>query len=148
MVNVGLFYVIACYVLGNACLDMWKLALARQRLNVVACRIILCKDHINQLFTGINTSINNVSIPVRQCLNTSLTSSLASCKIQKSLKKSNISIFLIQPLNVVPHECVKPFKIQAAPRLAMSRAELVELLYKQHGLKYVWNIFFAAKVKI
>ena len=32
-------------------------------------------------------------------------------------------------------ECVRPFKLNIAPRMALSRTEVVEQLYKQHGLQ-------------
>lgn len=41
----------------------------------------------------------------------------------------------IKPTAVVPHECVKPWKGNPAPRLAQSRAEIVETLYEQLGIK-------------
>ncbi|XP_046376699.2 centrosomal protein of 104 kDa-like isoform X4 [Haliotis rufescens] len=40
----------------------------------------------------------------------------------------------VRPTNVVPHECVKLFKPNMAPRLAQSRLEIVETLYKDLGL--------------
>ncbi|KAJ8320817.1 hypothetical protein KUTeg_002404 [Tegillarca granosa] len=40
----------------------------------------------------------------------------------------------VKPTNIVPHECVKPLKQNLAPRLAQSRAELVEMLYKELGI--------------
>ncbi|XP_070207078.1 centrosomal protein of 104 kDa-like isoform X2 [Littorina saxatilis] len=40
----------------------------------------------------------------------------------------------VKPSQAVPHECVKPIKLTVAPRLAQSRAEIVEKLYKTHGL--------------
>ena len=44
-------------------------------------------------------------------------------------------LLLLQPLNVVPHECVKPFKLSVAPRLALSRCEIVHSLYEKLGLQ-------------
>ncbi|XP_052760186.1 centrosomal protein of 104 kDa-like isoform X2 [Mya arenaria] len=41
----------------------------------------------------------------------------------------------VKPTMVVPHECVKPWKGNLAPRLAQSRAEIVESLYEQLGIK-------------
>ncbi|KAL8583520.1 hypothetical protein ACOMHN_054836 [Nucella lapillus] len=41
----------------------------------------------------------------------------------------------VKPTQAVPHECVKPIKLSMAPRLAQSRAEIVETLYKQLQLK-------------
>ncbi|KAK7477381.1 hypothetical protein BaRGS_00031357 [Batillaria attramentaria] len=40
----------------------------------------------------------------------------------------------VKPTQSVPHECVKPIKLNMAPRLAQSRAEILELLYKDLGL--------------
>ncbi|XP_071110039.1 centrosomal protein of 104 kDa-like isoform X6 [Haliotis cracherodii] len=40
----------------------------------------------------------------------------------------------VRPTNVVPHECVKLIKPNMAPRLAQSRLEIVETLYKELGL--------------
>uniref|UniRef100_A0A0L8HHN3 Uncharacterized protein n=1 Tax=Octopus bimaculoides TaxID=37653 RepID=A0A0L8HHN3_OCTBM len=40
----------------------------------------------------------------------------------------------IKASNIVPNECVKPFKMSVFSRLARSRAELVEILYKEIGL--------------
>lgn len=36
---------------------------------------------------------------------------------------------------VVPHECVKTWKGNPAPRLGQSRTEIVEALYEQLGIK-------------
>ncbi|XP_060603860.1 centrosomal protein of 104 kDa-like isoform X3 [Ruditapes philippinarum] len=41
----------------------------------------------------------------------------------------------VKPTMVVPHECVKAWKGNPAPRLAQSRAEIVEALYEQLGIK-------------
>ncbi|ELT95484.1 hypothetical protein CAPTEDRAFT_170133 [Capitella teleta] len=41
----------------------------------------------------------------------------------------------VKPLHVVPHECVRPIKLSLAPRLALSRTEVLELLYKTHGVE-------------
>ncbi|PVD36984.1 hypothetical protein C0Q70_03977 [Pomacea canaliculata] len=41
----------------------------------------------------------------------------------------------VKPTQTVPHECVKPFKLNMAPRQAQSRAEIVEMLYKDFRLK-------------
>ncbi|XP_052225713.1 centrosomal protein of 104 kDa-like isoform X2 [Dreissena polymorpha] len=41
----------------------------------------------------------------------------------------------VKPTMVVPHECVKPWKGNPAPRLAQSRGEIVETLYEQLGIK-------------
>lgn len=41
---------------------------------------------------------------------------------------------VVKATNVVPNECVRPFKPTIAPRLAQSRAELVEQIYKEIGL--------------
>ncbi|XP_053379398.1 centrosomal protein of 104 kDa-like isoform X2 [Mercenaria mercenaria] len=41
----------------------------------------------------------------------------------------------VKPTMVVPHECVKPWKGNPAPRLAQSRSEIVEALYEQLGIK-------------
>ena len=43
-------------------------------------------------------------------------------------------LFLLQPTQTVPHESVKPIKLTMAPRLAQSRAEILEKLYKDLGL--------------
>ncbi|XP_029648707.2 centrosomal protein of 104 kDa-like [Octopus sinensis] len=40
----------------------------------------------------------------------------------------------IKASNIVPNECVKPFKMSVFSRFARSRAELVEMLYKEIGL--------------
>ncbi|CAH1776232.1 unnamed protein product [Owenia fusiformis] len=40
----------------------------------------------------------------------------------------------IKPTHLVPHECVKPFKTNIAPRLSQSRTEIIESLYKQLGI--------------
>jgi len=40
-----------------------------------------------------------------------------------------------QPTNCVPHEAVKPIKATVAPRLGQSRCEIVEMLYKDLGIK-------------
>ena len=42
---------------------------------------------------------------------------------------------MFQPTMTVPHECVKPWKGNIAPRLAQSRSEIVEALYEQLGIK-------------
>lgn len=41
---------------------------------------------------------------------------------------------VVKATNVVPNECVRPFKTTIAPRLAQSRVELVEQIYKKFGL--------------
>ncbi|XP_061197353.1 centrosomal protein of 104 kDa-like isoform X1 [Saccostrea echinata] len=41
----------------------------------------------------------------------------------------------VKPTNIVPHECVKPFKLTLAPRQAQSQCEIVEALYKKLGIK-------------
>ncbi|XP_064610541.1 centrosomal protein of 104 kDa-like isoform X2 [Liolophura sinensis] len=41
----------------------------------------------------------------------------------------------VKPTHVVPVECVKPFKLNTGPRLALSRTEIVEHLYEEHGLQ-------------
>ena len=41
----------------------------------------------------------------------------------------------VKPTMVVPHECVKPWKGNPAPRLAQSRTEIVETLFEQLGIK-------------
>lgn len=41
----------------------------------------------------------------------------------------------VKPTNSVPHEAVKPMKVTVAPRLGQSRCEIVELLYKDLGIK-------------
>ncbi|KAL3861939.1 hypothetical protein ACJMK2_007949 [Sinanodonta woodiana] len=40
----------------------------------------------------------------------------------------------VKPTHVVPHECVKPFKLTMGQRLAQSRCEIVEMLYKEFKL--------------
>ncbi|XP_074654970.1 centrosomal protein of 104 kDa-like [Tubulanus polymorphus] len=37
----------------------------------------------------------------------------------------------VKPIQVVPTECVKPFKLTIAPRLALSRTEVIHQLYKE-----------------
>ncbi|XP_064642037.1 centrosomal protein of 104 kDa-like isoform X2 [Lineus longissimus] len=37
----------------------------------------------------------------------------------------------VRPINVVPHECVKPIKLTMAPRLALSRTEIIHQLYRE-----------------
>ena len=44
-------------------------------------------------------------------------------------------IYSFQALNIVTTECVKPFKLNIAPRFALSRCEIVEALYRDHGLQ-------------
>ncbi|CAG2208797.1 CEP104 [Mytilus edulis] len=41
----------------------------------------------------------------------------------------------VKPTNCVPHEAVKPMKNSVAPRLGQSRCEIVEMLYKDLGIK-------------
>lgn len=41
----------------------------------------------------------------------------------------------VKPTMVVPHECVKTWKGNPAPRLGQSRTEIVEALYEQLGIK-------------
>ncbi|XP_076451911.1 centrosomal protein of 104 kDa-like isoform X2 [Babylonia areolata] len=41
----------------------------------------------------------------------------------------------VKATQAVPHECVKPIKLNMAPRLAQSRAEILETLYAQLQLK-------------
>ncbi|XP_035829419.1 centrosomal protein of 104 kDa [Aplysia californica] len=41
----------------------------------------------------------------------------------------------VKPIQTVPHECVKPFKLTMGPRLAQSRCEIMETLYNKFGLK-------------
>ncbi|XP_052081359.1 centrosomal protein of 104 kDa-like isoform X5 [Mytilus californianus] len=41
----------------------------------------------------------------------------------------------VKPTNCVPHEAVKPMKNTVAPRLGQSRCEIVEMLYKDLGIK-------------
>ncbi|KAK6175358.1 hypothetical protein SNE40_013840 [Patella caerulea] len=40
----------------------------------------------------------------------------------------------VKPTYVVPHELVKPFKMSIAPRIGQSHVEILEALYKDHGL--------------
>ncbi|XP_050411830.1 centrosomal protein of 104 kDa isoform X3 [Patella vulgata] len=40
----------------------------------------------------------------------------------------------VKPTYVVPHELVKPFKMSIAPRIGQSHVEILESLYKDHGL--------------
>lgn len=47
----------------------------------------------------------------------------------------SVVILIDQPTHVVPVECVKPFKLNTGPRLALSRTEIVEQLYEEHGLQ-------------
>lgn len=41
----------------------------------------------------------------------------------------------LKPLQVIPHHCVMPFSKTCAPRLALSRCELIEELIKTLDLK-------------
>ncbi|XP_056014610.1 centrosomal protein of 104 kDa-like isoform X6 [Ostrea edulis] len=53
----------------------------------------------------------------------------------KSFVLEEASFSEVKPTNIVPHECVKPFKLTLAPRQAQSQCEIVEALYKKLGIK-------------
>lgn len=56
-------------------------------------------------------------------------------KMADALIIIDVKVFVfLQPVNKVNEECAKPFKLTVAPRLALSRTEVLADLYKQHTL--------------